>query len=79
VREGAREFRYYLRTEPWSQHLTNVMPQQVTAPGQIMVSQPEADQLAVSQISMNLLTVEVLYRVQEREYSVKLDTLVESE
>jgi type II secretory pathway pseudopilin PulG len=79
VKEGLREFRYYIRTEPWSQHLTNTMPQQATSPGEMMVSQPEPDQLAVSQISMNLVTVEVLYNVQEKEYSVTLDTLVESE
>lgn len=77
LREGDREFRYELTSEPWSQHLTNQIPQRSSQLGSMMVSQPEADPMAVSQVAMNHVTVQVFYDVQDREYSVMLDTLLE--
>lgn len=79
VREGTREFHYTLKAEPWSQHLTNQIPQRSSQSSGLVVSQPQVDQMAVSQIAMNHVTVEVLYTVQGREYSVMLDTLVETQ
>lgn len=77
IEEGTREFRYNVRSEPWSQHLTNQVPQRATQSSRVLASQPQPDPMAVSQIAMNLVTVEVLYTVQGREYSVTLDTLLE--
>lgn len=79
IREGTREFRYNVKAEPWSQHLTNQVPSRSSQFGAMLASQPQVDQAAVSQISMNHVTVEVLYTVQGRDYAVMLDTLVETQ
>ena len=76
VFEGLREFRWTLHSEQWSQGTTNqVLPGQ-SASGQVNNVQPVVNQFAASQIPMSLLTVEVTYPVQGRDYSVSLSTLV---
>jgi hypothetical protein len=39
-------------------------------------SQPTVDQFAANQVTMNLMTVEVIYPVQSTEYTFRLSTLV---
>lgn len=79
VVEDTREFRYTLQSEPWTQYLTN-QPSMADRPlGNLMSTQPEPDALALSQVQMNLLSVEVFYRARGREYSVTLSTLVNAQ
>ena len=73
--EGNREFQWRLRSEAWNQGVTNVLPQVSSSAGVNASVQPQFNQVNASQISMNLLSVEVFYRVQDGEYSVKLSTL----
>jgi type II secretory pathway pseudopilin PulG len=84
--EGYREFRWALRNEPWSQLTDTPTPVQSStpnmtpntpSPGQTTGAQPNANQLILpNQIQMELLTVEVVYSVQSKDYSVQLSTLV---
>ena len=76
VLEGTREFRWSLLNQPWSQNTTNQIPAGTAASGQLASGQPKVSALAASQSTMNLLSVEVVYAVQNRDYSVRLSTLV---
>jgi len=74
--EGTREFRWTLRNEEWAQALTNKLPAGALAMNQLAGSQPAVDQFSANQIAMNLVTVEVKYLVQNRDYTLRLSTLV---
>jgi hypothetical protein len=76
VTEGTRDYEWTLRNEQWTQNLTNRLPATASAMNQLAGSQPAVNQLASSQITMNLMTVEVHYAVQNKDYSVRLSTLV---
>ncbi len=76
VTEGFREFRWTLRSEVWQQATTNVLPTATAVNGQFSTAQPQVDQFAASQVPMELLTVEVAYKVQDKDYTVQLSTLV---
>jgi type II secretory pathway pseudopilin PulG len=78
VLEGTREFRWSLLNQPWSQNTTNQIPAGTAASGQLASGQPKVSALATSQSTMSLLSVEVVYAVQNRDYSVRLSTLVNS-
>ena len=75
VVEGIREFQYTVSSEPWNQHMTNQLPTGAAAPGQLAVTQPQVNQLGASQVLLNLVTVEVSYIVQGRDYTIRLNTL----
>jgi len=77
--EGLREFHWTLRNEPWSQNLTNQVPAETTSMGQLLGGQPQVTATAASQTTLNLLSVEVTYKVQNRDYSLRLSTLVNSQ
>jgi type II secretory pathway pseudopilin PulG len=79
VQEGSREFRWTLRSEPWTQNLTNQIPLENAVSGQLLSGQPQTTATASSQTTLNLLSVEVTYAVQSRDYSVRLSTLVSSQ
>ena len=79
VLEGVREFRWVLRNDVWNQGNTNVITTGSSSSGQLASGQPPVNQFSASQISMNLLTVEVSYAVQNQDYSVRLSTLVNSQ
>jgi hypothetical protein len=79
VLEGIREFRWTMRSEPWSQNTTNQVPAQTTAIGLLASGQPRVDASAASQTTLNLLSVEVVYTVQNEDYNVRLSTLVNSQ
>ncbi len=75
--EGLFDYRWVLRNEPWTQADTNAVNTiSTSSTGQLAGAQPMVDQFASSQITMNLLTVEVTYTVQGQDYSVRLGTLV---
>jgi hypothetical protein len=74
--EGTREFRWTLRNEEWVQALTNRVSAGVSAMNQLEGSQPVVDQFSANQVAMNLVTVEVRYLVQNRDYTLRLSTLV---
>jgi type II secretory pathway pseudopilin PulG len=76
--EGTREFRWTLRSQPWSQNLTNQVPAETASMGQLMGGQPQVTATAASQTTLNLLSVEVSYTVQNRDYLLHLSTLVNS-
>lgn len=80
VTEGVREFKWSLQAEAWSQEMTNTLQGTVASgPAGSAIAggaQPMVNQFAASQIPMTLLTVEVLYPVQNQDYSVRLSTLV---
>ncbi len=76
IEEGIHEFKWVLRNDVWSQSETNDFTTASSANGQIAAAQPMVDQSSASQITMNLLTVEITYTVQNQDYSVKLSTLV---
>ena len=78
VYEGTREFRWTLRSEPWSQNLTNQSPAQSQSMGQLLGGQPQVTATASSQTTLNLLSVEVTYKVQNRDYLLRLSTLMNS-
>ena len=78
VVEGSREFRWTMLNQPWSQNTTNQSPPEAATAGQLAGGQPQVSALATSQTTMNLLSVEVVYAVQDRDYSVRLSTLVNS-
>ena len=78
VYEGTREFHWTLRSEPWSQNLTNQVPAEATSMGQLLAGQPQVTATAASQTTLNLLSVEVAYQVQNRDYSLRLSTLINS-
>lgn len=75
--EGTREFQYTLRTEQWNQQITNRLPATASTLNQLSGGQPAVDQLSLSQLQMNLVTVEVQYAVQNDKYKVRLSTLQE--
>jgi type II secretory pathway pseudopilin PulG len=79
VTEGVREFRWTLHSEPWSQNITNTAPPTSTAGGPTGSGQPIVNAMAASQTTLNLLSVDVEYSVQNRPYSVRLSTLVNSQ
>jgi type II secretory pathway pseudopilin PulG len=80
VVEGHREFRWTLQNETWSQTTTNPATALSSASsGQLASGQPMVNQSAANQIAMNLLSVEVSYAVQNRDYSVRLSTLVSAQ
>jgi hypothetical protein len=74
--EGTREFRWTLRNEEWVQALTNRLSAGISAMNQLSGSQPVVDQFSANQVAMNLVTVEVKYLVQNRDYTLRLSTLV---
>ena len=75
--EGTREFRWTVAAEPWSQNMTNQVPfEQSSGNGLLLTGQPTVNQIAVSQTTMNLLTVEVQFMVQGQERTLRLSTLV---
>jgi type II secretory pathway pseudopilin PulG len=76
IEEGIHEFKWVLRNDIWDQGTTNVINTSSSASGQIAGAQPPVDQFTAGQISMSLLTVEVTYAVQDKDYSVRLSTLV---
>lgn len=78
VYEGTREFRWTLRSEPWSQNLTNQVPAETVSMGQVVSGQPQVTATASSQTTLNLLSVEVTYVVQNRDYTLRLSTLINS-
>ncbi|MGH7973579.1 MAG: PulJ/GspJ family protein [Limisphaerales bacterium] len=78
VIEGTREFRWNLISAPWDQNLTNQVPAETLAMGQLVGGQPQVTATASSQTTLNLLTVEVTYVVQNRDYTVRLCTLIDS-
>lgn len=77
--EGTREFRWSLTSIPWTQNLTNQVPAETLAMGQLVGGQPPVAATASSQTTLSLLAVEVTYSVQNRDYSVRLSTLVDSQ
>lgn len=77
--EGIREFQYRVAVEPWSQYMTNQLPNRAASPGQLMVTQPQVDQLTASQVVLNLVTVEVSYIIQGRDYTFRLNTLASAQ
>jgi len=79
VFEGIREFRWTLRSEPWSQNTTNQVPAETSTIGLLASGQPRVSALAASQTTMNLLSVEVVYTVQNEDYNVRLSTLINSQ
>lgn len=79
VVEGFGEFRWTMLNQPWSQNTTNQIPAERATAGLLASGQPQVSALATSQSTMNLLSVEVVYRVQNRDYSVTLSTLVNSQ
>jgi type II secretory pathway pseudopilin PulG len=79
VRRGDREFRWSLRSQPWTQNLTNQVPAETLNMGLLAGGQPQVTAAASSQTTLNLLSVEVTYRVQNRDYTVQLSTLVNSQ
>ncbi len=76
--EGTREFAWNLTSTPWVQNLTNQVPAETMAMGQLVGGQPAVAATAASQTTLNLLSVEVTYTVQNRPYVVRLNTLVNS-
>ena len=74
--EGTREFRWTLQNGEWSQGLTNRMSAGASALNQMAGSQPTVDQFSANQVTMNLVTVEVTYPVQGRDFTIRLSTLV---
>lgn len=79
VYEGTREFRWTLHSEPWTQNLTNQVPAETTSMGQLMTGQPQVTAAAATQTTLNLLSAEVTYTVQNRDYSLRLSTLINSQ
>jgi type II secretory pathway pseudopilin PulG len=76
VTEGSRDYRWSLRNEVWNQPNTNLLASSSASSGQLAGGQPQVNQFAANQITMNLLSVEVTYAVQDQDYSVRLSTLV---
>jgi len=77
--QGDRQFTYTLRSEPWTQNLTNQVPAETMSMGQLAGRQPQVSATASSQTTLNLLSVEVTYKVQSRDYTVRLSTLASSQ
>ena len=78
IYEGTREFQWTMRNEPWNQNLTNQVPAETTSMGQITAGQPAVTATASSQTTLNLLSVEVTYTVQNRPYTMRVSTLINS-
>ena len=79
IYEGTREFRWTMRNEPWTQNLTNQTPAETTSMGQLVTGQPRVTATAASQTTLNLLSVEVTYTVQNKDYTLRLSTLINSQ
>src|SRR5262249_12358961 len=75
VTEGTRQYRWTLHNEVWNQPNTNLLSGSASS-GHLAGGQPQVNQFAANQVTMNLLTVEVTYAVQDQDYSVRLSTLV---
>lgn len=77
IKEGLLEYRWTMHNDIWNQAATNQLNVSSTASSsQFGSTQPAVNQLAASQVAMNLLTVEVTYAVQGRDYTVRLSTLM---
>jgi len=79
VVEGLREFRWRLDNQVWDQMTTNQNAALVSSSGQLSGGQPAVATASANQVSMNLLSVEVTYTVQDKDYSVRLSTLVSAQ
>ena len=81
VVEGTREYRWRSVCQQWEQTSTNVfsLTGGSGGTGRLLAVQPQVDQSAASQLNLYLLSVEVFYPVQSREYSVRLSTLLNSQ
>ena len=77
VTEGNRLFRWNLRSETWNQPATNRA--MASGGGMMAGSQPTVDATTASQVTMNLVSIEVTFAVQNRDYAVRLGTLVNSQ
>ena len=74
--EGFREYRWTLHSEIWSQAATNQANSlSSSSSGPIGAVQPQVNESTANQVIMNLVSVDVLYQVQDKEYSVRLSTL----
>ena len=78
VIEETRQYRWALHNEVWNQPNTNLLASGSASSGQLAGGQPQVNQFTANQVTMNLLSVEVTYAVQDRDYSVRLSTLVNS-
>ncbi len=79
VSEGMRDFQYTIRNEQWTQTLTNSAGVSASSLNEIGGGQPAVNQLAASQLLLNLMSVEVKYTVQNETYTVQLSTLMPSQ
>ncbi len=79
VEENGRTYPWSISSELWIQMQTNQPVDLASGMGVIAGSQPLVNQSTANQITMNLLTVEVNYFVQEEKYTVRLSTLVNPE
>jgi hypothetical protein len=79
VREGMRDFQYTIRNEQWNQTMTNRLTASASSLNQFGGGQPAVNQLAASQLLLNLMSVEVRYTVQNDTYTVQLSTLMPSQ
>lgn len=75
VVEGVREFTWTLLNDAWTQPQTNHIERGLTSVARLGNSQPPVDSFASSRVPMNLVSVEVRYRVQGREFTTRLSTL----
>jgi type II secretory pathway pseudopilin PulG len=72
--EGVLEFDWTLHAEPWAQNATNVFSTG-SAASSVASVQPIVNAAVASQTTLTLLSVEVVYLVQNRPYSVRLCTV----
>jgi type II secretory pathway pseudopilin PulG len=72
--EGVLEFNWTLHSEPWAQNATNVVSTG-SAGRSLSSGQPIVNASVAGQTTLNLVSVEVGYFVQNRPYSVRLSTL----
>jgi type II secretory pathway component PulJ len=79
VREGTRDFQWTIRNEQWTQTMTNRLTATSANLNQFGGGQPPVNQLAASQLLLNLMSVEVKYAVQNETYTVQLSTLMPSQ
>lgn len=74
--EGTREFEWTLVNEEWSQPVTNTLNRGAAGYARLNDIQPQVDQFAASRVPMNLVSVEVKFRVQGKDYTTRLSTLM---
>jgi hypothetical protein len=79
LQEQDRNYRWSVRAQPWVQSSTNQWVSGSSSGGPMLSGQPPLDQFTASQVNMNLVSVEVVYSVQERDYTVRLSTLVSNQ